>query len=318
MHHAHLPKARGGHITVATRSDQRVASTAPVMRVLEPLRMADGQQLHRCEWPRCEWPLADAGAAVLIVHGLGEHSGRYARLAAWFNQRGYAVRSYDQRGHGMTPGQRGALRHVDDLLQDLALVYHDYAGTLPQPPLLLGHSMGGLVAARAVLDGRIVPPALVLSSPALRTREPAWLQQLARLLSRVVPSLPLRSRLAFEQLTHDAREASRYRDDPLRSGWITPRLADFIFRAGASSIADAAQLAVPTLLLVADSDAIVDPSGSRDFSRAAAPTGKLTTRYFSSLYHELFNEAEPGRSQVLMQLGDWLERQRPAEAAPPV
>ena len=267
------------------------------------LSMADGQRLFLRDWPR-----AQARGAVLLVHGLGEHSGRYQRLAQWFHQRGYAVRGYDQRGHGQTPGQRGALRHTDDLLEDLATVYLDYAAGLADPPLLLGHSMGGLVAARAVLDGRVVPPALVLSSPALRSREPAWLQQLARQLTRVLPNLPLRSRLAFEQLSHDAQVVASYRDDPLRTGWITPRLADFIFRAGASSIADAARLRVPTLLLVADSDALVDPSGSRDFARAAASTQQLTTRFFSTLYHELFNETEPGRGQVLMQLGDWLGR----------
>ena len=133
------------------------------------LTMADGQRLFLRDWPK-----AQARGAVLIVHGLGEHSGRYELLAQWFNQRGYAVRSYDQRGHGQTPGQRGALRHADDLLEDLATVYIDYADSLPNAPLLLGHSMGGLVAARTVLDGRIVPPALVLSSPAAWSSSASW------------------------------------------------------------------------------------------------------------------------------------------------
>lgn len=268
------------------------------------LTMADGQQLFLRDWPKPQ-----ARGAVLVVHGLGEHSGRYRQLAQWFNQRGYAVRSYDQRGHGKTPGQRGALRHADDLLEDLATVYNDYANSLPHAPLLLGHSMGGLVAARTVLDGRVTPPALLLSSPALRSWESAAMVRLARLLSRLLPGLPLRNGLKFDQLSHDPQVAAAYRDDPLRTGWITPRLADFIFRAGAACIADAATLAVPTLLLVADSDTLVDPSGSRAFARKAASSGKLTTRFFSTLYHELFNEAEPGRSQVLMQLGDWLGRQ---------
>jgi alpha-beta hydrolase superfamily lysophospholipase len=267
------------------------------------LAMADGQQLFLRDWPR-----AQARGAVLIVHGLGEHGGRYQRVAQWFNQRGYAARSYDQRGHGQTPGQRGALRHGDDLLEDLATVYLDYAASLPSAPLLLGHSMGGLVAARAVLDGRITPPALLLSSPALRSWESVSLIKLARVLTRIVPNLPLRSSLKFDKLSHDAQEVATYRADPLRTGWITPRLADFIFSAGAACIADAAKLALPTLLLVADSDELVDPSGSRAFSRRAASTQQLTTRFFSTLYHELFNEAEPGRSQVLMQLADWLGR----------
>jgi alpha-beta hydrolase superfamily lysophospholipase len=248
---------------------------------------------------------------VLFVHGLGEHSGRYDRLAAWFNQRGYAVRGYDQRGHGRSPGRRGALRHRDDLLADLAAVYHDYAHAAAQRPLLLGHSMGGLVAARAVLDGALAPPALVLSSPALRSWESPQMIRLASVLGRLLPSLPLRSGLDASRLSHDPGVVAGYRGDPLRHGWITPRLADFIFREGAACIADAAELAVPTLLLVAESDELVDPAGSRAFAKAAAPGGQLTTRFFASLYHELFNETEPGRGQVLMQLGDWLGRQLP-------
>ncbi len=267
------------------------------------LPMADGQPLFLRDWP-----VSSARGAVLIVHGLGEHSGRYARLAQWFNQRGYTVRGYDQRGHGRTPGQRGALRHADDLLEDLATVYIDYANNLPEPPLLLGHSMGGLVALRTVLDGRIAPPALILSSPALRSWEPPWLVRLVRGLTRVAPRLPLRNRLPCGKVSHDPQVVAAYRDDPLRSGWITPRLADFIFRAGAACIADAARLAQPTLLLVAESDGLVDPAGSREFSRLAMPTGQLTTRFFSMLYHELFNEAEPWRTQVLLQLSDWLAR----------
>lgn len=271
------------------------------------LSMSDGQRLYLRNWlaPR-------ARGAVLIVHGLGEHSGRYERLAQWFNQRGYDVRSYDQRGHGNTPGPRGALRHADDLLEDLATVYNDYANSLPHPPFLLGHSMGGLVAARTVLDGRIAPPALVLSSPALRSWSSPGLIRLARVLSRIAPGLKLRNGLNANKLSHDPQVVEGYKTDPLRHAWITPRLAHFIFREGVTCIADAATLAQPTLLLVAESDELVDPAGSRAFARKAAPSGQLTTRFFASLYHELFNEAEPGRSQVLRQLGDWLGRHAPA------
>lgn len=289
--------------------ERRTAPPAPDSgddeSIITRLSMVDGQSL-------ClrDWPLADAHGAVLFVHGLGEHSGRYQRMAAWFNQRGYAVRGYDQRGHGLSPGRRGTLRHSDDLLRDLTTVYQSYAGTLAQPPLLLGHSMGGLVALRAVLDGRLAPPGLLLSSPALRSWESAGMIRLARWLTRIAPNLPLRNGLDFDQLSHDHQVVADYRNNPLRHSWITPRLADFIFRAGAACIADATNLALPTLLLVADSDGIVDPSGSRAFARQAASSGQLTTRFFSNLYHELFNETEPGRGQVLMQLADWLGRHR--------
>lgn len=265
--------------------------------------MPDGRSLYLRGWPN-----ASAHDAVLIVHGLGEHSGRYEQLAHWFLARGYAVRSYDQRGHGHSPGQRAALRHGDDLLRDLAFVYQDYASSFGKLPLLLGHSMGGLVALRTVLDGRILPPALILSSPALRTFEAPWLQRLAAVLARVLPNLPLRTGLSPDGLSHDAKVVEDYRNDPLCSGAITPRMADFLFRGGASSIADAWRLTVPTLLLVAGSDRLVDPSGSRAFADGAWATKQLTSRFFDTLFHELFNEAETGRHQVLAQLGEWLRR----------
>lgn len=267
------------------------------------LTMADGQQLFVRDWFG-----RAAHGAVLIVHGLGEHCGRYDALAKWLMTHGYAVRSYDQRGHGRTPGQRGALRHGDDLLKDLAVVYENYAASLGKRPLLLGHSMGGLVAVRAVLDGRVEPPGLVLSSPALRSYEALWLRRLAAVLARVLPNLPLRNGLPADKLSHDMNVVEEYRNDPLRTGWVTPRLADFIFRAGASSIADAWRLRVPTLLLAAGADCLVDPSGSRDFANGAWATKQLTSRFFDTLFHELFNETETGRHQVLSQLADWLRR----------
>jgi alpha-beta hydrolase superfamily lysophospholipase len=267
------------------------------------LTLANGLQLFLREWP-----IAQPRGSVLIVHGLGEHSARYQKLAHWFNDRGYSVRSYDQRGHGRSQGQRGWIRHADDLLEDLATVYFDFADSTRSAPVLLGHSMGGLVAARTVLDGRITPPAMVLSSPAFRSWEPPSMIKLARVLNRIAPRLPLLSKLRIDRLSHDPAVMQEYHADRLRTSQITPRLAHFIFTAGASSIADAKHLAVPTLLLVAEADELVNPSGSRDFSRRAAMTQKLTTRFFSMLYLELFNEAEPGRSQVLMQMADWLGR----------
>ncbi|WP_242112823.1 alpha/beta fold hydrolase [Luteimonas aquatica] len=267
---------------------------------IAPLAMRDGAALFRREWP-----LPLARRAVLLVHGLGEHSGRYAALARWFNQRGYAVRAYDQRGHGHSPGRRGAIARPEALLEDLAEVYRDYAAALGFAPLLLGHSMGGLVALRTVLDGRIAPPLLALSSPLLRAHEPRWLQGLAGRLAPWLPNLPLRAGLRADRLSHDPAVGLGYRRDPLRHGWITPRLADFLFRAAPACVADAATLRVPTLLLYAGDDFLVDARGSRDFA-AAAPPALLTAQAFDALYHELFNETDPGRGEVLAALETWL------------
>jgi alpha-beta hydrolase superfamily lysophospholipase len=266
-------------------------------------RMADGLTLRLRRWP-----LPHAERSVLLVHGLGEHSGRYTHVAAWFRARGFDVLAYDQRGHGLTPGPRGALAHHDDLLTDLTAVYSDYASRHARAPLLLGHSMGGLVAARAVLDRRITPAAMMLTSPALRSWSGKGMRKLASVLAAVLPNLPLANGLKVENLSHDDGVVAAYRRDPMVFRTITPRLADFIFRAGAASIDDAAALPVPTLLLVAGADKLVDPAGSTAFANAASSSGLLTTRHFAALFHELMNEAEPARTQVMKQMGDWLDR----------
>ncbi len=273
----------------------------PAMPALPPLTSHDGLALFRRQWTR-----RDAGAAVLLVHGLGEHSGRYQALAEWFWHRGYAVQAYDQRGHGRSEGARGGLPRPDDLLRDLALVYAAFAETQPTPPLLLGHSMGGLVCVRAVLDQRVAVPGLILSAPALRSRVGPALQWLASVLGRLAPGLPMGQDLPRALLSHEPSVAPAVRADAHCHARITPALADFIFKAGAACRADAGQLAVPTLLLLAGDDHLVDTSGSLDFARAA-PEGLLRTQLFASAYHELFNEIASIREPVLAALSDWLD-----------
>lgn len=270
-------------------------------RVLPPLAAHDGLSLFRRHWPRPE-----ARASVLLVHGLGEHSGRYQALAEWFWKRGYEVQAYDQRGHGRSGGPRGGLPARDDLLEDLAQVYADFARGYEKPPLLLGHSMGGLVCARAVLDGRIRPSALILSAPALKSRVGSWLQWLAGGLAGLVPALPMRQGLPRSFLSHEPSVAPAVRVDPYCHDRITPALADFIFKTGPRCLADAAHLALPTLLLVAGDDKLVDAQGCLGFA-AAAPSSRLQLQVFASAYHELFNEIASIREPVLATVAGWLE-----------
>lgn len=277
----------------------------------DQLTMADSQVLFRRRWPR-----QGVRRGALLVHGYGEHSGRYRHIATWLNARGWDVCSYDQRGHGRTPGKRGSLRHPDDLVNDLAAVYADYAGHLDTPPLLFGHSMGGLVAARAVLGGLVAPSALVLSSPALRIRESNVMRQMAGILAHVAPGLPLNKDVQRAYLSHDERVRPACDRDPYCHHRITPRLAEFFFRAGPYCIAAAGRLAVPTLLLAAGDDHVVDVSGSRDFIDAA-PAALLLGTILDGLYHEVFNEAEPARSRVFARLGAWLDTRFPVAALRP-
>ncbi len=258
-----------------------------------------------------EWPLEDARGTVLIVHGLGEHIGRYAHVAAQLMRCGRRVVGYDQRGHGASAGARGRLNQADDLLRDLAGVIDTVRERHPGPLVLLGHSLGGLVAARMVSGGLEVPQpawhrrvdALVLSSPALDSGISRLQKRLLSVLGSLAPSLAVGNGLKAEWLSHDAAVVEAYLDDPQVHDRITPRLARFIVDAGEAVRGQAARWHVPTLLLYAGADRCVAPRGSAAFA-AAAPRAIVTAHVFETLRHEIFNE--PEQVEVFAVLTRWL------------
>lgn len=271
-----------------------------------PLRTADGLALHVRRWPVA----GRANGSVLLVHGLGEHIGRYEHVAAQLNRWGWSVLGYDQRGHGRSEGPRGRLNRADDLLTDLAMVIDAMQGeqaAAPAPMLLLGHSLGGLVAARFVAGAdepwwRAVQ-GLVLSSPALDAGMNAWQKLLLATLGTLAPNLGVSNGLKPAWISRDPQVVQRYVNDPLVHDRIAPRLARFIADAGPVVLQRAPQWTVPTLLLVAGSDRCVASRGSTTFA-AAAPHGVVRLQVFDALFHEIFNE--PERQQVFAALGDWL------------
>ena len=259
----------------------------------------------------CDWPVpagSPARATVLLVHGLGEHLGRYAALAQALNSWGYAVRAYDQYGHGASDGPRGGLPSATRLLDDLAqVVDQTRAGmTTGQPLLLLGHSMGGLVAARFVALQRRPLEGLVLSSPALDPGLNPVQKLLVAVLPALLPNLRVGNGLDARLISHDPAVVAAYQSDPLVHDRIAARLARFIADDSAAVRAAASGWVLPTLLLYAGADRLVNPAGSRAFA-AVAPPAVLSSQCFEPLYHEIFNEAEPGRSQVLAALRAWLD-----------
>jgi alpha-beta hydrolase superfamily lysophospholipase len=270
------------------------------------LTTADGLKLHVREW-RCD----DARGTVLVVHGLGEHIGRYEHVAAQLLRCGRNVVGYDQRGHGESDGARGRLNASDDLLSDLAVVIDAVRARLPGPLVLLGHSMGGLVAARMVAGGlESQPPAwfrkvdaLVLSSPALDARLRGAQKLLLKVLGALAPNLAIGNGLQPEWVSRDPAVVQAYTLDPLVHDRVTPKLVRFIVDGGHLVRAHAARWRVPTLLLYAGSDRCVAPAGSAAFA-AAAPKGAVTAQAFAPLFHEIFNE--PEQAQVFAVLAAWL------------
>ena len=258
-----------------------------------------------------EWPLEDARGTVLIVHGLGEHIGRYEQVAAQLLRCGRRVVGFDQRGHGASEGGRGRLSHTDDLLHDLARVIDSVRERHPGPLVLLGHSLGGLVAARMVSGGLEVPQpawhrrvdALVLSSPALDAGMSRAQKRLLAVIGPLAPSLAVGNGLKAEWLSRDAAVVKAYLDDPRVHDRITPRLSRFIVDAGEAVLGHAARWRVPTLLLYAGADRCVAPRGSATFA-AAPPRGIVTAHVFAALHHEIFNE--PEQAEVFAALTGWL------------
>jgi alpha-beta hydrolase superfamily lysophospholipase len=256
-----------------------------------------------------EWPLDDEQemrGVVLLVHGLGEHVGRYDQLASRMCEWGFAVRGYDQYGHGESGGTRGGLPTDTRLLDDLTDIVDATRARMPRgvPLILLGHSLGGLVVARFVSLALRPVDALVLSSPALDPGLNSFQKFLLAVLPKIAPNLRVGNGLNPSFLSHNPATVASYQADKLVHDRISGRLARFIADAGPATIALAAQWPMQTLLLYAGADKLVNPMGSHAFA-AVAPQSVLTARCFESLYHEIFNEldAEP----VFAELKTWLD-----------
>jgi alpha-beta hydrolase superfamily lysophospholipase len=175
------------------------------------------------------------------------------------------------------------------------------------PLIVLGHSLGGLVAASAVSRGLLRPDGLVLSSPALAVDMAAWQRAAVGWLPRVAPGLTLGNGLKPEYLSHDPAVVAAYEADPLVHDRICARLGAFVAHEGERVCAAAGHWSVPTLLLYAGDDRLVSPRGSRAFAAAAEAAGApVESRCFGTLYHEIFNEPDPADSPFTA-LATWLD-----------
>ena len=278
---------------------------------METLTTRDGLRLYVQRWPAP----GVAHSTVQIVHGLGEHIGRYGALAAVLNAAGWHVAGHDHRGHGRSEGARGTIAGPQSLLADLSAVSdHVRDGSRL---VLLGHSLGGLIAARFVAEGlrsraerwqRDVD-GLVLSSPALDPGLGVAQRLLLAVARRLAPDLRLSNGLKPEWVCRDPEVVRLYVADPLVHDRVTARLVDFIVDASKLVRSRAARWQVPTLLMWAGADRCVAPAGSAAFA-AAAPASMVTAQAFPGLYHEIFNE--PEREQVLAHLTRWLTRFQPS------
>jgi alpha-beta hydrolase superfamily lysophospholipase len=276
-------------------------------------RAVDGTSLHIHRWPA-----AHPWAALVLVHGLAEHAGRYAHVGEAFAAEGIEVHAYDQRGFGGSGGPRAFVERWPILHDDLQTRLEAVRGEHPDLPLILyGHSMGGLVATGYVLSDspRPLPDLLVLSAPGLRAVIPEWRKRMASLLSGIAPRLAVANGLPSNGLSHDPTVSERYMSDPLLVPKTTMRFAAEAFREQdriAARLERGATLPIPTYILHGTADPIVPPAASE----LLVGRGAVTRHVHPDLRHECHNE--PEWREVISGVTGWIRANVPERAAAPV
>jgi len=253
------------------------------------------------------WEIASPRAALVVVHGLGEHSGRYEQFGASMADYGFSSYACDLRGHGRSEGRRGHVRSFGVLLQDLDRFRREVQGLAADglPVFLLGHSLGGLIALRYQEEYRTAFRGAIISAPWLANAMPIprWKVTAAAALARLLPALPMNNGVAAEDLSHDPAVACAYRADPLVHSRITPRLFLEASAAMGLVLQRADQLVAPLLFLIPTSDRLVDAQRTLQFARQL-PAQLTTLKLYQGMYHEVLNEVD--RRQALRDIRDWI------------
>lgn len=247
------------------------------------------------------WLAEKPRVAVLLVHGLGEHCGRWGHVAELLNERGMSVYSFDLRGHGRSSGRRTHVDSFDDYIDDLRLVAETDVMPTGLPWVLYGHSLGGLIAAVYLTGDNPQPAAAVLSAPALAADVPTALRYAANVLGRVTPALPLPNSINGDHLSSNPEVAEAYFGDPLVETKATAGFGREAIQAQAAVRGALEQISVPLFVFHGAEDELVPP-------RASAPLGGVegaTRTLYPGLRHETHNE--PEQEEVIGDMADWIE-----------
>ncbi|MFN4081735.1 MAG: lysophospholipase [Saprospiraceae bacterium] len=237
-----------------------------------------------------DWPVDTPMAVLALVHGQGEHCGRYAHVAEWFNTRGIALMGFDQQGHGRTKGPRGAAHSLNSLLDDIGLFVEQVKARYPDTPVFLyGHSMGGQLALNYLLRRPSELKGGIITSPWISLAfEPPKLKVLAgKLLFRLTPMLHLPNGLAVRFISRDPEVVKAYQSDPLVHNKIGVGAAMALLEGAEWLQQYAGSSPLPVLLMHGGDDRITSCKASADFASRVA---NVTWREWPDLYHEMHNE----------------------------
>ncbi len=246
-----------------------------------------------------KWTVANNYAALYIVHGLGEHSSRYAHLARWLNDRGISVYTGDLPGFGRSPGKRGDVKSFDQLeVAVLNGIDNMKRENQNRSIFLYGHSLGGLITTHIVLTKgtTLNINGVILSSPAFNTavKVPAWKEMLAKLLTPIFPTLALPSGLPPTYLSHDQEVINAYQTDKYVHSLVSLRFYQEFKRVMQEVRENSNKFPanLPLYIMQSGDDRLVDIQATRDFFRSLETHPLRWYREWEGLYHELHNEPE--------------------------
>lgn len=271
------------------------------MSTLTTFTARDGETLAIRHWE----PAGEPRGSLLVIHGLGEHGGRYERAAGLFAASGLDTWALDLRGFGASGGRRAYIERLDIWLDDIA-DRMTALRALGRPVVLLGHSMGGLVSACYAETDRPQPDLLVLSAPAIAGNVPAWKQALAGVLGRLAPTIAVKNGFDGSILSSDPAVGADYVADPLNVHSTTSRLGAVLLDAQAPTMADLNRIRVPTLVIHGGADHLVPTASSEVFATLPG----VERRVYPGLAHETFNE--PAGPQVVGAVATWIGEHLPA------
>lgn len=246
--------------------------------------------------------------ALAVVHGHGEHGGRYQWLGEDMVRRGIAVFAIDLRGHGTSGGKRGHVMSWDELIADAETAIAFAREGVPEDVEVvpLGHSVGGSILLSAIVRRRIKPKRFAVSSPALRVRQPvpAWKVRMGEALSSRLPALAMGTGLDARGISRDAAVVEAYKADRLVHDKMSTRFYTEWTAANAEILARANEIKIPYFASHGSDDPIIDPSGTQELFRRSGPPAGSRLELYSGYLHEPFNEL--GRERVYEDLAAWL------------
>lgn len=250
-------------------------------------------------------PDGQAKGAILLVHGMGEHSGRYLHVGEYLTKKGFAVFTCDLRGHGKSGGQRGHITPKDYYLSEIDILFSQADQQFPRlPRFLYGHSLGGLLVLNYTLRRKPEVAGVIVTGAGLRTALEKQTVKIiaARIFSKLLPAMSMPSGLDATSISRDEQVVRAYQSDPLVHDRATPAFAITSLSTIHYIFSHAAEFPCPLLVMHGGADKLTYPRGSQELAETVGD--KCTLKIWDGLYHELHNE--PEKLEVLEYTVDWI------------